>query len=342
MPLVIVPLAILLTAFVAYGTAFLARSQGSAWANWVKDALGATFLVGDFLTQAAVSLTKWIAHEVGAHFGQVEGQTVQWLAALGNAIDYSAQSIAGIAYDLHRFSRWLVLQEIPKLIHALPNSVTHLVHSITTRVVTVERTVVKIPKLTKAQIRAAIAVAIPGIIAPELPYLEWLKNHLKQLERAAAGAAAGTIAGVLDWERGVGGRLNRDITGLRKRIGKLEKLSAGTIAAGAVALALARLGLSWIRCENNKKVGKAICGLPSNLLNDVLGLLTDAVILTNICTIIPLMEQGFELVEAPLAEFTSGALALACAGKYPGGPALTIPALQLPVSPLGVPALQLP
>ena len=142
MPLVLVPLAILLTAFVAYGTAFLARSQGSAWANWVKDALGATFLIGELLSTAAVSLAKWIAHEVGAHFGQVEYQTVQWLASIANAIDYSAQSIAGIAYDLHRFSRWLVLTEIPKLVHALPNAVTTVVHGITKRVTVVERTVV--------------------------------------------------------------------------------------------------------------------------------------------------------------------------------------------------------
>lgn len=321
MPLVIVPLAILLTAFVAYGTAFLARSQGSAWASWVKDALGATFLVGVLLSNAATSLAKWIAHEVGAHFGQVEGQTVQWLAALGTAIDYSAQSIAGIAYDLHRFSRWLVLQEIPKLVHALPNSVTSVVHAITKRVVTVERTVVKLPGLTKAQIRAAVAVAIPGIVARDLPYFDWLKKHLGALEKILAGAAAGTIGALID--------LPKDLIGIRKRLGKLEKLSIASIATGAVAVALARLGVTWIRCNNWKRLGRGVCNLPASIISDLLGLLTDVFILADICQVVKLLQDAYADVEEPLAALIGDVGGALCHGDFSPPPIMEVPAVNL-------------
>lgn len=289
MPLVIVPLAILLTAFVAYAMAFLARSQGSAWTNWVKDALGATFLVGDLLTTAAVNLSKWIAHEVGAHFGQVEYQTVQWLASIGNAIDYSAQSIAGIAYDLHRFSRWLVLQEIPKLIHALPNAVTTVVHGITKRVTVIERSVVKLPGLTKAQIRAAVAVAIPGLIAHDLPSFDWLRKHLKALERVIAGGAGAVIGGITG--------LPKDLVNIRKRLARLEKLGIGGLAAGAVAAALAALGASWIRCNNWKRIGREVCLTDSNLITELLGLGITATVVVEFREIVKLA-QSVETVTA--------------------------------------------
>ena len=343
MPLLLVGgLAILLTAFVAYGMAFQTRSFGGGLIGWLGSQIKDTIAAVPWIGSQVIELTKWLAHSIGAHFSQVEGHAVNWLSAFADYLDYTAESIAGIMYDLRDAMHWLVLHEIPKLIHALPNAVSTVTHAITKRVTVIERSVVKLPGLTKAEVKAAVAVAIPGLIAHDLPSFDWLRKHLKALERVIAAGGAGAIAGILDWERGIGGRLDKDIAGIRKRIGKLEKLSAGEIAAGAVAIALAKLGLSWIRCENNKAVGKAICGLPSNLLQDLLGLLTDVLVLTNICTVIPILEQGFEVVEPAIAELTSGAAALLCAGRYPGPPALGVPALKLPASPVGLPALQLP
>ena len=103
-----------------------------------------------------------------------------------------------------------------------------------------------------------------------------------------------------------------------------------------------RLGLGWLRCSNVKKIGSQLCGMPTGLFESLLALVTDFLVLTNICTVIPILEQGFEVVEPAIAELTSGAAALLCAGRYPGPPALGVPALKLPASPVGLPALQLP
>lgn len=80
--------------------------------------------------------------------------------------------------------------------------------------------------------------------------------------------------------------LEPDIAALRKRVVKLEDgaidafrwirahpLSLGATAfAGAVAVALQRLGGSWIRCRNWNRIGKHVCGLPASLIEDLLGL----------------------------------------------------------------------
>jgi hypothetical protein len=46
-----------------------------------------------------------------------------------------------------------------------------------------------------------------------------------------------------------------------------------TAAVAGTAAALATLGGSWIRCDNNGRLGAAQCGLPENLLKDLLALL---------------------------------------------------------------------
>lgn len=307
--LTVVGLALLLTAFVGYGLAFLSRSVAGGQFGWLSGFLAITIGPIGWVAEQVVGLTKWLTHAIGSHFEQVEGTAVAWITALTGVSDYTWKSLAGIAYDLHDFSRWLVLKEIPALVKALPNAVTHVVHAITTRIVHVERTIVKLPGLTKAQIRAAVAVAIPGIIAHDLPYFDWLKKHLKSLERILAGAAGAAIGSVLG--------LPKDLIGIRKRIGKLEKTLAGTAVAGAVALALARLGVSWIRCNNWKRLGRGVCGLPSNVISDILGLITDVFILADICEVIKLTDDAFGVIEGPLASFVGNVGGALCHGDFP-------------------------
>lgn len=290
MPLLLVGgLAILLTAFVAYGLAFLSRSQAGGTFGWLTGFLKLTAAPLIFVTEQVTKLTSWLTHAIGTHFSAVEWQAVNWLSGLADYLDYTGESIAGIMYDLDHSVRWLVGTEIPKLIKGLPSSITHLVHSITTRVVHVERTIVKLPGLTKAQIRAAVAVAIPGLIAHDLPYFEWLRKHLKALERVIAGGAAGALGGLLD--------LPKDLVGIRKRLARLEKLGIGGLAAGAVAAALAALGASWIRCNNWKRLGRAGCQLDSTLITELLGLGLTATVVVEFREIVKLA-QSVETVTA--------------------------------------------
>lgn len=282
-------LAILLTGFVAYAMAFLSRSQGGGFIGWLGSQIKDTAFGFVWISEQVVKLTEWLAHSIGAHFIAVEQHAVSWLTGMAEYAEFLAKSWASVAYDLDRFGSWLLTEYLPKAIRNLPNSVTHLVHSITTRVVHVERTVVKLPGLTKAQVRAAVAAALPGLIAHDLPYLEWLKDHLKALEKALAGAAAGTIGVVVG--------LPKDLVGIRKRLAKLERISATSIAAGAVALALAKLGASWVRCNNWKRIGREVCLADSTLITELLGLGITAAVVVDFREIVKLA-QSVETVTA--------------------------------------------
>lgn len=309
MALLLIPMALILTAFVAYGLAFLTRSAAGGQVGWLTGFLKITAAPLVFIEQQVVNLTKWLSHAIGAHYAQVEYHASAWLGSMADTSDYISKSIAGIAYDLHDFSRWLVLTEIPKLVKGLPSSVTHLVHSVTTRVVHVERTIVKLPGLTKAQVRAAVAGAIPGVITQDLPYFDWLKKHLKTLERLIAGAAGAVLGAHIP--------LIKDLTGIRKRIGKLEHLLTRKASLALVATALATLGVSWIRCNNWKRLGRGVCGLPSSAITDLLGLITDVFILADICEVIKLTDDAFGVIEGPLASFVGNVGGALCHGDFP-------------------------
>lgn len=146
--------------------------------------------------------------------------------------------------------------------------------------------------------------------------------------------AAGAIALPTPWAFPRFRRWERDIAAWRhvtgKRLARLEAL----LAASGLALAVAKmLGLPNWRCLTKGPIGKvsrALCGMSGAALNDLLGLLADVVILTDICRVITLLEDGLGLIEPALTEFISGASAIACYGDSEAPPVLTGPALSLP------------
>lgn len=69
---------------------------------------------------------------------------------------------------------------------------------------------------------------------------------------------------------------------------------------GAVAVALARLDLGWIRCPSMGKLfGKWGCGIGS-LLDDLLSIVVSALILENVCAVLPVLEDAFGGVVGPV------------------------------------------
>lgn len=304
-----VALGALLVAFVAYGYAGMQHGQTHGFLNWIVSQAVDTAKAAVWLTEQLVPLTSFLSHELGKAFNVTYSAAARWIGGVENYIQMKGGALVNLALALNQWAAWLLNHEIPKLIKALPNEATHLVHTITTRIVHVEKTIVRLPGLTKAEVRAAVAVAIPGIIARDLPYFDWLKKHLKVLERILAGAAAGTVGALID--------LPKDLVNIRKRLGKLEKTLAGTVGAAIVATALARLGVSWIRCTNWKRLGRGICGLPSSVISDILGLLTDIFILADICEVIKLTDDAFSVVEGPLASFVGNVGGALCHGDYP-------------------------
>ena len=59
--------------------------------------------------------------------------------------------------------------------------------------------------------------------------------------------------------------------------------------AGAVAVALGRLGGGWIRCRNWNRLGKSVCSLPFQLLEELLSAAIDVLLIADVCQITKVM-----------------------------------------------------
>ena len=261
MVLLLIPAAVILLFFVSYGMAFLARPISGGWIGWLTGAVTKSLTIGLSLIPGATSLAKWLTHQIGNTYAQVESQGVGWLVGLKSYLGFVAQSQFAIGYDLYRFAQWTVNHFVPQAIKAA----THELHSVTSTTAKiagrVERVVVKIPTLTKAQIQQAIAADIPGVIGRDIPLLKWLERHWKEI--AAAGGLAGVIGSAIPWGGTIPGvkGIPKAISDLQKRAKRLEKLLGATGAAALVTTALAKLGLGWMpKCNNLKRVGPSFCG----------------------------------------------------------------------------------
>lgn len=160
-----------------------------------------------------------------------------------------------------------------------------------------------------------------GIGADVLP-------RIRTLDRELGRVIGLDIPGIRAGER----TLWRGLDDLRKWV-KTHALAAGTLATtGAVAWALARLGAGWIRCGNWNRLGRGICRAPSSLIDDILGLIVDVLLVENICQVIPLLEEGFSIVAAPLVTtLTEVGAGLCELGSSPPA-TLAVPPLYLPAT----------
>lgn len=93
---------------------------------------------------------------------------------------------------------------------------------------------------------------------------------VRQARFVAAVAVAAAVARIDHALDGVHinlGGLRRDLGRAVGRVRGLERLIYPAAAAGLVATALARLGMSWLGCRNVRKIGRRACGLDPSLLD---------------------------------------------------------------------------
>jgi len=88
--------------------------------------------------------------------------------------------------------------------------------------------------------------------------------------------------------------------------GEVEKHSEAIGLAGAsamVAAALARLGGSWIRCDNTRAVGEAVCGMDANLVRRLLAGLLPALALADLCALADGVLRAAETLQPAMMAF---------------------------------------
>ena len=255
MPLAI-PLIVILAAFVALGSASLARTSSGGFIGGLgkqaADTLGAT----GWIARETIRLASHVAHALGRHFQEIEHAAASWVGALAVAVERVNRAALTFPFTVSTFAYWLVRHELPRLINAIPGAAAKVIRSTVTRVVRVERTIVKLPKLSRAQAKALIGAAVATYVAPYLAMLRWLRSHFH------------AITAVLPHTLPL--NLPKSLTDIRKRLRHLERIGVGAIGVGALAMALGRLRLGWLRCRNVGRVGRRVCGMDASLLESLL------------------------------------------------------------------------
>jgi len=161
-----------------------------------------------------------------------------------------------------------------------------------------------------------------------------LRIGLKKVEKTVNGIVNGTIPAI---ERSIDG-VSGELTQLEQFIKTLPGVNYLDWATGIVAAALGLEFINLFRCPTflKKSVGRG-CGL-WNGIEDVLGLLFDALIFADLCEVLAEATTIFGAVEAPLVDLISTAADAVCAQQPTGWTIL--PLMQLPDYPIA-PALTL-
>lgn len=248
----------------------------------------ALFGVVNKVTGAIEAVVPWLGGKVTAPIHRIEQRVNGYLAKLvtgtehavaaswhnlANAAIHLGRAIVAVSQAVWRVA-WYVEVKFPlKVISALAHKgvagARALLKQIEAQRVQV-RTVVRVIENPRAgPIAAGVKVGTRAIVG-ELQGIErWIGSKGRVAYREATVELPHEIAGL----RARDLSLSRLYERLRRRLARLDKLTVGTAFAGAVAIALSRLGVGWVRCTNWNRIGRTVCRTPFSSVDGLIALL---------------------------------------------------------------------
>lgn len=330
MILVGIPLIILLAAFVAYGMAALQHSNSTGLIGWLGKALANIPIIGGFSVSQILKLDAWITRQIGSHFKAVEQRAVTWVGALSTYVKIMAAAPMNVAAAMWALSYWLVHTEIGRQAKAHTRHAEITATHADAVAETAMKEAVGLARSHPGKVTQKEVTQIERVAMPHAPEWEWINHHWGALVRAVTAPV--TLPGVVAKPvvEKIDGWTKRNLRWHNRRLARLEKLLGVT----AFAAVLARtLGVS-ARCVrpggNVSKVARSICGLSLRGLEDLLGFLADALLLTNICRALSLLEDGLGAIQPAITAFITDVETWACYGDNEKPPKLPEPTLDLP------------
>jgi hypothetical protein len=193
--------------------------------------------------------------------------------AAGTLIGWQARELAGLAADTLHWAQWMQRVALPKA--------GHIIGKVTFPWPTIY-------KFIRKEIEA------------ELPYIERLAHSIahtigNEIHGKHAKATSGAIPyppWVIRLPKRVG-QLERDWSGIKARLRKLERAGGATGAVALFTAALAKFGLHWLRCKKVSKVGKDVCSIDESLLESLLG---DAIAIASLISVVE-FAKGLQDIE---------------------------------------------
>lgn len=245
--------------------------------NWtIKKALGPFGFLGGVVSFVTGDILQPLSNALGSWEGAIDNQMAASFHKLASIVLLVGQEIAGLGTSIYHLG-FITGTLLHRLIHS-----GAVQEAASESIAAVERTA------SHAEARA---------------------NQVAGQAAAVEAAAAARVASV---EAAVAGVIEHDIPSLRDLAAEAEhKIQAGwdvikeheqALAIGgitaAVAVALAELDASYIRCESNKTLGKAVCGAGPQNIENLLGLLGAGLLVGNFRSLI----EAAQSVEHDTAE----------------------------------------
>jgi hypothetical protein len=247
---VIAPLLMLAGLLVAFGIIYVVRKFIQALLGGIAAALPSLPFVGNpaaslihraeqAVTGAMGDALAGIDNKIAMYWTQLRSVVIKIaheLPAISNAVLTIATLLAGAASPAQwrKWIHWLTAR-----VEALPSTAKGILH-----------TIVK---------------PIQG----EVSALDrWTRTNVRRIDHAIDHTIPGELKGLWGQTKTIEGEISRLWDAIRAN----DKVIATTAFVGAVAFALSRLDLGWLRCSNVRNVGKKVCGMNPKLLDSLLGL----------------------------------------------------------------------
>lgn len=158
-------------------------------------------------------------------------------------------------------------------------------------------------------------------------------GHLAHVADAKAIAAEHAAEHALDWSEAQVGHIGKEIEAIKAKLSTVaQKLTPAAIVALIGATIFNDLGLGWLKCSQVGQLGRAVCGMPSHLLKDLLELFAGAVLFSSVCELLPYISTAVDDVGLELVKVIHESGLTVCSGRYPPPPRMPPIALSLSTS----------
>lgn len=265
---------------VVLGVVFAVDALTRAFFGTVSGTLGWVPYLNRVIQQPIHSIQKKVSSYLGGLESHIDASMGGYLHALADGIGRLASGEAEAGW-----AAWAIAKSLRALrytVHALPSP---------GKVVTITKTVYVQTKAATAKAAKATAVAVRAAPA----------SLVRKVE-----AVAGAIEGVIEWDLP---RLRERTRAAEQEIGRLWRyvrkravpigIGAGV---GAIAFALGRLGLGWLRCSRVGKAGRSICGMDQGLLES---LLADSLLIVGSLSLVEFAREMVDVTDAAVRPIQS-------------------------------------
>lgn len=293
--------------FVALGLVVVLHGFVRATVGGLGSLLGKLPGVGHVLSSPVNAVFHWMDSEFSTAELALDKLLARFLHSLGQLVSWMGREIGDLA-------RLLYVVAGVTLGSTAVEALTRLTHLIGMQVRAVEY-------------RAELALRrIDRLEHSFVARLEhWIDPRLAALEHTVDGVIEIDIAGLRARARSLTDRLENTW----RQVRKLDALLGTAAVTAAVAVALTRLDLNWIRCRNWRRIGRGVCGLPASLVEALFAGAIDALVVADLCDLSYLMIAATEEIRPAMLDFVDAEEALIGCHGNTAPPPLHLPPLHL-------------